>query len=69
MIKLIEALGRLVVRLYINKAKHHDRTAKADAKVAEKLAAGAQRALEASKENTAEAAKFAAKAQKLKEFF
>lgn len=62
MFKLIETLGRLVIALYIREAKALDKASKVEAKAADK-------ARQASLDATAEAAKVAAKAQKLKEFF
>ncbi|CAK1344560.1 unknown function [Klebsiella phage vB_Kpn_K10PH82C1] len=69
MFKLIESLGRLVIALYFREAKALDKLAKVEAEAATKLAKEADRAREASLHATAEAAKVAAKAQKLKEFF
>lgn len=70
MFKLIETLGRLVVALYIREAKATmDKASKVEAKAAAKLAKAADKARQASLDATAEAAKTALKAQKLKEFF
>lgn len=69
MFKLIEALGRLVIALYVREAKALDKASKVEAKAATKLAKAADKARKASLDATAEAAKVAAKAQKLKEFF
>lgn len=76
MFKLIETLGRLVIALYIREAKALDKASKVEAeaaaklaKVAAKLAKVADKARQASLDATAEAAKVALKAQKLKEFF
>jgi hypothetical protein len=76
MFKLIETLGRLVIALYIREAKALDKASKAKAKVAAKLtllsaklAKASDKARQASLDATAEAAKVALKAQKLKEFF
>lgn len=69
MFKLIEALGRLVIALYIREAKALDKVSKVEALTAAQLAAKADVAREAALYATAEAAKVAAKAQKLKEFF
>lgn len=69
MFKLTESLGRLVIALYFREAKALDKLAKVEAEAAAKLAKEVDRAREASLHATAEAAKVAAKAQKLKEFF
>ena len=69
MFTLIEALGRLVIALYVREAKALDKASKVEAKAAAKLAKAADKARKASLDATAEAAKVAAKAQKLKEFF
>lgn len=69
MFKLIEKLGRLVISLYIREAKALDASAKVKSKAAVRLAAEADKALQGARKDTAEAAKVAVKAQKLKEFF
>lgn len=69
MFKLIETLGRLVIALYIHEAKALDKASKVEALTAAQLLAKANVAREAALYSTAEAAKVAAKAQKLKEFF
>lgn len=69
MFKLIETLGRLIIALYIREAKALDKASKAEAYTAAKLAISADKARQASLDATAEAAKVALKAQKLKEFF
>ncbi|ALT58475.1 hypothetical protein [Klebsiella phage vB_KpnP_IME205] len=69
MIKLIEALGRLVVSLYVREAKAFDAKAKSKAKDAGRLAAEADIAMKEARNNVTKAANAAAKAQKLKEFF
>lgn len=69
MFKLIETLGRLVVALYIREAKALDKAAKVEAEAVLASLAAADKARQASLDATAEAAKVAAKAQKLKEFF
>ena len=69
MFKLIEALGRLVIALYVREAKVLDKASKGEAEAAAKLAKAADKARQASLDATAEAAKVALKAQKLKEFF
>ncbi|ALA45079.1 hypothetical protein RU59_00016 [Enterobacter phage phiEap-1] len=69
MFKLIEALGRLVVSLYVREAKALDKLSKVEAEAAAKLAKKADEARQASLDATASAAKVALKAQKLKEFF
>ena len=69
MFKLIEKLGKLVVALYNAEARKLNTKAKAEAVLAQKLAKRVQELTQGSMDNTAEAAKVAAKAQKLKEFF
>lgn len=69
MLKLIEALGRLVIALYIREAKAFDAKAKSKAKDAGRLAAEADIAMKEARNSVTKAANAAAKAQKLKEFF
>lgn len=69
MFKLIEKLGKLVIALYNAEARKLNAKAKAEAVLAQKLAKRVQELSQGSMDNTAEAAKVAAKAQKLKEFF
>lgn len=69
MFKLIKAVGKLVVRMYNVEARRLNAKARAEAKLAQKLAKQVQELTDGSMANTAEAAKVAAQAQKLKEFF
>lgn len=69
MFKLIEALGRLVIALYVREAKALDASAKAKSRASTRLAAEADKAMQGARKDITEAAKVALKAQKLKEFF
>lgn len=69
MFKLVKAFGKLVVRLYNVEAKRLNAKARTEAALAQKLARRVQELTQGSMDNTAEAAKVAAQAQKLKEFF
>lgn len=69
MFKLVKAFGKLVVRLYNVEANRLNAQARTEAALAKKLARRVQELTQGSMDNTAEAAKVAAQAQKLKEFF
>lgn len=69
MFKLVKAFGRLVVRMYNVEAKRLNAKARTEAALAQNLARRVQELTQGSMDNTAEAAKVAAQAQKLKEFF
>lgn len=69
MFKLIERLGKLVVKMYFREATKLVAESKEFAKAAKFHAAAADKALKESVESSNEAAKVAAKAQKLKELF
>lgn len=69
MFKFIKALGRIVIKFYNVEARRLNEKARAEAKLAQSLAKRVQELTQGSIDNTAEAAKVAAQAQKLKEFF
>lgn len=69
MIKLIEFLGRLVVRGYSRAASFERNVASVEAKAAEKLAAQSQAAQFKSADASAEARRLEAKAAQLSAFF
>lgn len=69
MFKFIKALGRIVIKFYNVEARRLNEKARAEAKLAQSLAKRVQVLTQGSIDNTAEAAKVAAQAQKLKEFF
>lgn len=69
MFKLIDLLGKFVVKAYFKKAAGLNKLAQVEAKAATKLAAQSQKALGASQAATAESASVAAKAQSLSKFF
>lgn len=69
MFKLIKGFGRLVVNMYFREAKRLDKLARAEAKIAQELAAKARKLSESSITNIDEAAKVASQAQELSKFF
>lgn len=69
MFKLINRLGKLLVRLYNAEARKLNTKARAEAKLAQDLALRARKLSESSVENTNSAAKVAAQAQQLAKFF
>lgn len=69
MFKLINRLGKLIVRLYNAEARKLNTKARAEAKLAQELALRARKLSESSVANTDEAAKVAAQAQQLAKFF
>ena len=69
MFKFIKSLGKFVINMYNVEAKRLNAKARTEAALAQKLARRVQELTQGSMDNTAEAAKVAAQAQKLKEFF
>ena len=69
MFKFIKSLGKFVIKMYNVEAKRLNAKARTEAALAKKLARRVQELTQVSMDNTAEAAKVAAQAQKLKEFF
>lgn len=69
MFKLINALGKLVVKLYFMEAKKLDKKAKADAQRAVELAKQSRAKSDASIEGVHKSASIAAKAQSMIKFF
>ena len=69
MFKFIKYLGKFVINMYNVEAKRLNAKARTEAALAQKLARRVQELTQGSMDNTAEAAKVAAQAQKLKEFF
>lgn len=69
MIKFIEFLGRLVVRGYVRAAAVERKVSSVEAKAAEKLAAKAREAVEASKSASSKAQALEAKGVQLSTFF
>lgn len=69
MFKLINALGKLVVKMYFGEAKRLNAKAQKDSAVAQRLAKEARLRSEAAIEGVNKAAEVAAKATDLNKFF
>lgn len=69
MIRLIKALGKLIVRLYFIEARRLHAKARTEAKLAQEMALRTRRLSEASIAHTDEAAEVAARAQDLSKYF